>query len=165
MWSSDDEGGGLYHRRETRNCMKHLHGISAVAGLGLVVAFGASAAGGSPALREVPLDCRVEGSNDGCENTVACPSGTTIRTARAACNLEHGPVTGEQLDAVEPGYLEVVRRSDHVDEGRCWLGHERIESGRVALAEVVGHTHVSLGCQEHDRNGGDCQIRGSLYCQ
>lgn len=145
--------------------MKHLHVLSVFGCLGLVVAFAASAAGGSPVVHEVAIDCWVKGSNDGCEGTAACPSGTTIRTAKAACNLEHGPVTSDQLKAVEPGYLQVVRRSDHVEEGRCWLGNDRLESGRLAVADSVGHTQVSLGCQEHDRNGGDCQIRGSLYCQ
>ncbi len=145
--------------------MKHLRGLIAVGCLGIVAAFGASAAGSSPALHEVAIECRVRSSNDGCEKSVGCPPGTTIRTARAACNLEHGPVTEEQLSSVELGYVEVVRGSDHVEEGRCWLANNQVGSGRVAMVDVVGLTRVSMGCQEHDRNGGDCVIRGSLYCQ
>jgi hypothetical protein len=145
--------------------MKHLRELSAVSCLGVVVAFGPSAAGDSPAVHQLPIDCGVKSSNDGCEKTVSCPPGMTIRAASAACNLEHGPVTDEQLDSVEPGYVEVVRRSDHVEQGRCWLGENRAQSGRVAISDTVGLTAVSVGCQEHDQNGGDCQIRGSLYCQ
>lgn len=145
--------------------MTYLRGFGAVGGLGMVVALEASAASGAPMPHEVAIECGVRGSNDGCANTVSCPSGTTIRSARAACNLEHGPVADEQLAGVEPGYVEVVRRSDHVEEGRCWVGGNLVERGRVALADVVGQKGVSVGCQEHDRNGGDCQIRGSLSCQ
>ena len=123
------------------------------------------AAGGSPGLHEVTVECRVRSSNDGCEKRVDCPAGTTIRAARAACNLEHGRVTDEQLASVAHGYIAVVRPSDHVDEGKCWVGGSQVESGRVAIADIVGQTGVSVGCQEHDRNGGDCVVRGSLYCR
>lgn len=145
--------------------MKHLRKLGAVGCLGTVVALAASAASGAPVPHEVAIECGVRSSNDGCASTVTCPAGTTIWSASAACNLEHGPVTDEQLARVEPGYVEVVRRSDHVEEGRCWVGGNLVESGRVALADVVGQKGVSVGCQEHDRNGGDCQIRGSLYCR
>jgi len=145
--------------------MKHFRGLIAGGCLGILVAFGASAAGSSPTSLEVTIECRVETNNDGCETRVSCPAGTTIRTARAACNLEYGPVSDKQLSSVEHGYVEVVRRSDHVDEGQCWLGSSQVDRGRVAIADVVGLTSVSVGCQEHDKNGGDCQIRGSLFCE
>ena len=145
--------------------MMHLHTLIARGCLGVMAAFAASVAGSSPASREVTIECRVESNNDGCEKRVDCPPGTTIRTARAACNLEYGPVSDSRLSAVEQGYIEVVRRSDHVDEGQCWLGDTRVDGERAALANVVGLTRVSVGCQEHDKNGGDCQIRGSLYCE
>jgi len=143
----------------------HLRGLSVVGCLGTVMPFGASGEGGSPALHAVPIDCGVKSSNDGCEKRVACPPGTTIRTATAACNLEYGAVTEEQLEGVEQGYLEVLRPSDHVEEGRCWLGDNSVASGRLSIAAVVGQTEISIGCQEHDKNGGDCRIQGSLYCQ
>jgi len=145
--------------------MKQLRGISAAGCLGIVAAFGASAAGSPPTLHEVTIDCGVTSNNDGCEKRVECPPGTTIRSARAACNLEYGSVTDEQLSSMEPGYLEVVRRSDRVEQGSCWLGSSQVEDGLVATAAIVGLTGVSIGCQEHDKNGGDCEIRGSLYCQ
>jgi len=145
--------------------MKHFPGLTVVGCLGSFVAFGASAAGGSPVLHEVPIDCGVTSSNDGCEKSIGCPPGMKIWGARAACNLEHGAVTEDQLEGVEQGYLVVVRLSDHVEEGRCWLGDSSVASGRAATRDVVGQTRISIGCQEHDENGGDCQIRGSLYCR
>ena len=145
--------------------MKRLRGFIAAGCLGLVAALAASAAGGSPGRHEVSFECRVRSSNDGCESRVECPAGTTLRAARAACNLEHGAVSDEQLARVEQDNIEVVRASDHVDEGKCWLGSSQVESGRVAVAAVAGLTGVVVGCQEHDKNGGDCVIRGSLYCQ
>jgi hypothetical protein len=95
--------------------MMHLRGFIVAGCWGVVAAFGASAAGGSPVPHEVAVECRVKGRNDGCEKRVDCPAGTTIRSARAACNLEHGRVKDEQLSSVEQGYVEVVRASDHVD--------------------------------------------------
>jgi hypothetical protein len=145
--------------------MKTLHGLTATGCLGIVAAFGVGAAGSSPVVHEVTVECRVQRDNDGCETWVECPQGTRIRTARAACNLEHGAVTDEQLSAVEQGYIEVIRRSDHVEQGNCWLGTSHVHSGRVATAALAGLTGITVGCQEHDKNGGDCQIRGSLQCE
>lgn len=145
--------------------MKYRHGYLAACCLGMVAAFGASAADGSSAPHEVPIECRAKSNNDGCEKTAACPAGTTMRSATAACNLEHGLVTDEQLSLVERGYLEIVRRSDHSDEGRCWLGNTRIESGRVPIASIADEHGILFGCQEHDRNGGDCHMRGTLFCR
>jgi hypothetical protein len=144
--------------------MTHHHGLIAVC-LGLAAASGASSAGSSPARQQVTIDCKVSSSNDGCEKIVGCPEGTKIHTVRAACNLEHGSVTDEQLSSVEQGHIKVVRRSDHVDEGSCWIGTSQVGSGQVAVADILELTRVSVGCQEHDKNGGDCQIRGLLYCE
>jgi hypothetical protein len=144
--------------------MKFLHRVIAAGCLGLAAAFGVSTAGSSPALHEVPIDCSVRSSNDGCETVVSCPSRTKIRTVRAACNLEHGSVTVEQVASVEQGYMEVVRPSDHVEEGRCWVGGIQLGSGHAATTSSAGLTRVTVGCQEHDQNGGDCHIRGLLYC-
>ena len=156
----DASGTRLYHSI----VMNRHHGLIAVC-LGLAAASGASDAGSSLAMHEVKIDCKVSGSNDGCEKIVGCPSGTKVRTVRAACNLEHGSITDEQLSSVGQGYIEVVRRSDHVEEGSCWVGASQIDSGQVAIAGIAEGTRVSVGCQEHDRNGGDCHIRGSLYCE
>jgi hypothetical protein len=149
----------MLHRRRV------LRRVSAVGCLSLVVGFGSSAAGGPPAVHEVAIDCRVTSSNDGCEARIACPPGSAIQSVTAACNLEYGPITDEHLGLVEPGYLQVLRPSDHVAEGQCWLGAHRTASGRIATADLAGQTGVWIGCQEYDRNGGDCHIRGALYCQ
>jgi hypothetical protein len=143
---------------------KHLHGLAA-GWLGLAAALGAGDARSSRAVQEVTIECIVGSSNDGCERIVGCPSGTKIRTARAACNLEYGSVTDEQLSSVHHGYIKVVRRSDHVEEARCWVGTSQVGSGQVAIAGIAELTRVAVGCQEHDKNGGDCHIRGSLYCE
>jgi hypothetical protein len=143
----------------------HLHGLRAAGCLGLAAAFGARDAGSSPAVQEIPIECSVRSNNDGCEKIVGCPSGTAIRAARAACNLEHGSVTNEQLLSVQRGYIKVVRGSDRVDDARCWVGSSEVYSGQVAIADIAGLTRISVGCQEHDKNGGDCHIRGSLYCE
>src|SRR5687768_5782916 len=124
--------------------MKHLHGFVAAGCLGLAAAFGASDAGSSPVVQELTFECSVKSSNDGCEKIVSCPSGTKTRAARAACNLEHGSITDEQLSSVARGYLEVVRSSDHVDEAACWVGSSRAISGQVAIAGSVGLTRVSV---------------------
>ncbi len=145
--------------------MKRLHGFSVLGCVAMVAGFGTSAAGSSPALLEVPFECGVTSNNDGCEKTVSCPEGTKLRAAKAACNLEYGSVTDDQLAPVEQGYIEVVRSSDHVDEGRCWVGSAEVDDGTVEIAALSGRSGVSIGCQEYDRNGADCQIRGSLYCE
>ena len=145
--------------------MKQLRGLSVAGCVGIVVAFGGSASGSSPTLSEVKFECGVQGNNDGCEKTIACPAGTTIKSATAACNLELGAVRDGQLATVEEGFIEVLRASDHVDEGRCWLGWSQTEDGVLSLADNLGLSAVAVGCQEHDKNGGDCEVRGSIYCQ
>lgn len=146
--------------------MKHLGRLLALGALGAAAGlFGTSVAGGSPALQEVSIDCRVRANDDGCEAQVRCPSGAKLRGAKVACNLEHGAVTDEQLANVPGGYLEVVRPSDRVDEGECWLGEDRSESGLVLVTKALGATELVAGCREHDRNGGDCHVRGVVYCQ
>ncbi len=139
--------------------------LIAAGSLGLALTLGASSATSSPAVYELDIECRVSTNNDGCQTTVACPQGTKIRSARAACNLEYGPVSDENVSSVEEGMLKVVRPSDHVDEGQCWIGTNQVTSGEVAVSEIAALPSVTVGCQEHDKNGGDCHIRGTLYCE
>jgi hypothetical protein len=145
--------------------MNRLNRVVTAGCFGIAGTFGVTGVSSLPALQEVALECNVKSNNDGCETTVSCPSGTKVKTAVVACNLEHGSVTDEQLSAVAKGYIQVVRPSDHVDEGSCWLGSHRVSSGQVAITDITTLTSVSLGCQEHDKNGGDCHIRGSMYCE
>jgi hypothetical protein len=133
----------------------------AVAGC-LVTAVG-FAADSPPA--PVEFDCQVSGDNDGCEKKVRCPGSSRIKRVRAACNLEWGTVSDAQLAAVPDNRIRVVRPSDHVSEGSCWIGPNVLGSGELAATGVRGKRSVRVGCQEHDRNGGDCQIRGVLFCE
>ncbi len=117
-------------------------------------------------IQTVALECRTSANNDGCEKRVSCPSGTQIVAARAACNLEYGAITDAQLAEIPEGRLAVVRASDHVEEGSCWIEESRlIGDGRRSIEGVAGRSTVSIGCQEHDQNGGDCHLRGVLLCR
>lgn len=119
----------------------------------------------APVGKTVPIDCRVSGSNDGCETTVSCPQGMRIRGATAACNLEFGAVTDQQLSKLPDDVVAVLRSSDHVEEGRCWVGATSLDEGQASVTGIEDQSSVDLGCQEHDKNGGDCQIRGLLRCE
>lgn len=111
------------------------------------------------------FSCRVEGDNAGCEDIVRCPAGQRILGARAACNLEFGEVRGTSVGDLGFDRLAVVRESDNRDDGECWVGFNRISSGESDIRFIRTFPSVGYGCKERDSNGGDCHIRGSLYCQ
>lgn len=111
------------------------------------------------------FECRIEGNNNGCDKTVACPDGTFVARARAACNLEFGAVTTPQLEGVSWNQMSVVRPSDTVTDGACRVGSQTIFNGSIGIGPLVqGRAQVDVGCDEHDENGGDCHIRGQLEC-
>ena len=114
---------------------------------------------------QVPFECRARSSNDGCERRVRCPAGAAVEQATAACNLEHGAVTEAQLERVPRGELMVVRRSDHPEQGSCWVQETTLGEGARTIEDIGGRHYVNVGCQEHDKNGGDCHIRGVLSCR
>jgi hypothetical protein len=114
---------------------------------------------------QVTFDCQVSSNNNGCNRTASCPSGRRIVGAVAACNLEYGSVTDSQLSTVPSGFMQVLRASDNVSDGRCYLGGTSLRSGRTELQGVLDYSTVTMGCDEHDNNGGDCHIRGTLYCR
>jgi hypothetical protein len=145
--------------------MHTLDRLVTVAGIGVAAAFIGGDVRGTPAPGSVPIECTVSKNNDGCETTVSCPRGTSIRSAHAACNLEWGSVSDRRLAEVPENIIEVVRPSDHADEGRCWVGSTSLGEGRATLGGITSQTSVNVGCQEHDQNGGDCQIRGLLRCE
>lgn len=130
--------------------------------------------------RRVDMDCRVAGNNDGCRRTVSCPTGTKIVGALAACNLESGSVTDEELRKVPAHLIHVTRLSDYVPSGSCFVGDNSVtgllaspqtgfvipqRSVQSAIRGIAGRTQVTVGCNEYDDNGGDCDIRGWLYCR
>lgn len=111
------------------------------------------------------LSCQVTGDNDGCRKVAWCPSGTSIVGAVAACNLEYGTVSRAAVDSTPIGVLRVERVSDRREDGSCYVGATtRVSSGQTEIVDVARARGVYVGCQEHDRNGGDCHIRGHLYC-
>ncbi len=113
----------------------------------------------------IPFTCGVSGDNRGCTGSSICPSGTTLVRTAAACNLEFGSVTTTQLTAITGNDLRVVRSSDDIDDGSCHAGSASISSGQAVIERQASGGRVYFGCSEHDENGGDCQVRGELYCQ
>jgi hypothetical protein len=149
--------------------MVHSGRLALLGSLAMVVVATAAMASGQRSrpqpVQAVEIDCRVSASNDGCETVVRCPAGTTVVRAKAACNLEYGAVTDAQLAGVPGSSLMVVVPSDHVEEGSCWVHQTRVNDGHERIEGVARLTQVSAGCQEHDKNGGDCHIRGTLLCR
>jgi len=113
----------------------------------------------------VPFDFTNAGSNDRKERTVSCPSGLRIIGAKAGCNLEFGVVTENDLAAVSPNVIRVFKTSDNVSEGSCWINVNETKKENITLINIDGLTSVRVGCREHDNNGGECNIKGLLYCR
>lgn len=113
----------------------------------------------------VVFDCRASGDNRGCSKTAWCPSGKRILGSVAGCNLEWGTVSDSALATIVVNTIRVLRASDNVSDGSCWIGSNTARSGSRDVSWVNGNMGVSVGCKEHDGNGGDCHIRGALYCR
>ena len=84
--------------------------------------------------------------------------------ATAACNLERTAVGADDLNDVPAGKLKVIEQSDNVSEGSCYVGTRAISSGEAQVRGTPNRRSAPLGCQEHDQNGGDCRIKGRIYC-
>ncbi|MEZ4334948.1 MAG: right-handed parallel beta-helix repeat-containing protein [Myxococcota bacterium] len=117
------------------------------------------------AIRRIPFSCSVSGSDRGCSGSTQCPSGTTRVRVAAACNLEYGPVSSTQVAAIATQSVRVVRASDRVADGNCWVGSSALASGEAIIEDDGAGGRIYFGCSEHDENGGDCEIRGELDCQ
>jgi hypothetical protein len=113
----------------------------------------------------VMFDCQVKGDNAGCRKTASCPSQKRIVGAAAACNLEYGSVSDDALQAVSPGRIKVLKASDKVSDGICNIHSTSLRSGEKKITDLAGLTRVAVGFKEHDKNRGDCHIKGRLYCQ
>ncbi len=116
-------------------------------------------------VQKVGFNCQVSGNNKGCQKTVACPSGKKLVGAKAACNLEFGTVSSNALKPILPNLIKVLKASDKVSSGSCHVGSNKLRSGQKELANIKGRPRVAVGCKEHDKNGGDCHIKGNLYCR
>jgi hypothetical protein len=135
---------------------------------------------------QVATDVNGYGDNAGCHKVVACRSGMKIAHAKAVCNLEWGSVTQSQLSQVPLDRIRVVRASDNVRHGFCYVGkcvppnppamsapddyslcsNLAQEEGDRAISGIDGWTQVEIGCAEFDDvTGGECHILGELYCE
>lgn len=112
------------------------------------------------------FECHAEGDDAGCSTTARCPAGSTeIIGATAACNLEYGTVSSAQLAGVSPGQVAVLRESDDAAQGQCRVGSTTVQRRRSPARGGSGRVTTQASCREHDKNGGDCHVRGTLYCR
>jgi len=117
------------------------------------------------AIDRATFDCQVSGNNYGCYRTASCPyANSQLIGAVAACNLETGSVSDSQVASVPTNEVRVVRASDIVSDGRCTVGSTVLSQGQQTITGL-GSTSTSVSCKEHDSNGGDCEVRGALYCR
>ena len=115
-------------------------------------------------ISKVNFDCQVNGNNNGCSKVVGCPLGQRIIGAKAAANLEFGMVSTRELDEVPANRFKVVRPSDVIWSGSAYVGNNQLIAGEKAIKGINGLTKIKVGCKENDENGGDCHIKGVLYC-
>lgn len=135
---------------------------------------------------QVASDANGYGDNAGCHKVVGCRSGMRIAHAKAVCNLEWGSVTQSQLAQVPIDRIRVVRESDEVRHGFCYVGkcvppsppamadpsdyslcsNLARKEGDRAIAGIVGWPEVEVGCAEFDKvTGGECHILGEIHCE
>ncbi|MDC3962531.1 right-handed parallel beta-helix repeat-containing protein [Polyangium jinanense] len=113
----------------------------------------------------VPFGCSKSGSNAGCNTSATCPSGTKIIGAKAACNLETTDVTADDLESTPAGIVDVVQLSDNTSDGKCIVGDTTVVSRDDVVRGPSGATSLTAHCEEHDNNGGECAVKGVLYCK
>jgi len=130
----------------------------------------------------IAIECTASQDNNGCSNILSCPLGTKVSSVKAACNLESGSVTDAQLAGVPAGNVRVVKASDNVKDGKCYvlsaavstgttpvpvqMTWTAVQSGRsVTIPNENGVRTVSVGCSERDSNGGDCHVRAEFTCE
>ena len=116
--------------------------------------------GNCPLVQKYPT-----GNNKGCRRVVSCPSDQSIIGMKAACNLEYGFVSNDQLSMVPDNTLGVIRASDNISDGSCFVEDRGIDMGEMVITEIADKHSVLIGCDEHDENRGDCHIKGILQCQ
>lgn len=113
----------------------------------------------------LPFGCSVKGNNNGCAGVVSCPTGTRVSAVKAACNLESGKVSSAHVNAVPWNITWILRPSKKVREGNCQIANINAQRGQVKLDSLIGQRQLSFRCQERDRNGGDCDVKGAVQCQ
>jgi len=131
----------------------------------------------------ITVECRVHGSNDGCGNFKSCPLGTKVKSVKAACNLESGPVLYSDMRDTADGTVRVVTPSTKASDGVCYVLSQSISTGGKPLvvqqqlsweaangSQIVTPTDngvrtVNVGCKEKDKDGGDCHVRAEFTCE
>lgn len=105
-------------------------------------------------------------SPNGCNTTATCPVGYHAVAAKAACNLEFGPVTDAQFAQVKANTVAVTRKSDRVNDGLCIFGKAILKEGVQSMAapKATDSQKYGMHCKEFDYNGPECQIRAALTC-
>lgn len=117
-------------------------------------------------LTKINFDCNVSGNNNGCRKNIYCQLGRKIIGATAACNLEQGIVSNKQLASVPANTIRIVKPSDNKSRSRsnCFVDNTNLKKGEKTINKIQSLNRVTVGCKEHDKNGGDCHIKGILYC-
>ncbi len=121
---------------------------------------------GSCSVVSASFECSRSGSNAGCSTPVTCPTGSgEIIGVTAACNLEGTDVSAAQVRGSRPNSLRVVRASDRVEDGVCRIGNTEAKQRWSPVHGSPNQRQTTARCREHDRNGGDCKISGTVYCK
>lgn len=113
----------------------------------------------------IAFECRAEGTNDGCQNFLSCPLGQKVKWVKAACNLELGPVSDQELVGVLKYDAKVTRESDNSSDGACYVLGTTVSVGTKPITINPGVRTVNIGCKEKDSNGGDCHVRAEFGCE
>jgi hypothetical protein len=117
---------------------------------------------GTCAVVTVPFSCQAQNSNAGCAGSAVCPTGHSLVSLTAVCDLERGAVAESALRDATAGRITVVGPSDVLEDGACVVGDTTIRSGSVVARGVQGR--VGFSCSERDAGGGDCHVSGVLHC-
>lgn len=118
-------------------------------------------------IEEVPLNCGISNDirNTGRVRSASCTGGRRILTASATCNLENQSLSSAQTHNTLKNMLKVAVPSAELEKGNCFIGSNNIKQRYKIVSHIDGASTVNYGCREHDKNGGDCLIRGTLYCK
>lgn len=114
-------------------------------------------------LKQRHFKCSVKGSNEGCEKKLSCGSHKRLQALKARCNLEFGSIDRDALADAPWNSLAVDRASDVVSDGHCAVGAYEIASSNTQLLGFLSNP-AKAQCQEHDADGGECQIEGEYVC-
>lgn len=105
------------------------------------------------------------GSNSGASYKVECPGGQKVAALKVACSLEGAYFPFQEIVDTKWGMMNIVRASDNISSGLYWAGESRMSQGvSSTLKYPAGADSITVGCREHDQNGGDCQVRAQVIC-